>query len=50
MHKELRNQVETHAISDMPRKKNPANSPHFFLLLKTKCNMEMTSYARQDQT
>jgi hypothetical protein len=31
MHKELRDQVKTHAISDMPReKKNPANSPHIF--------------------
>jgi hypothetical protein len=43
MHKELRYQVKTHAISDMPReKKNPANSPQiflFFILLKI-CNME----------
>jgi hypothetical protein len=36
MHKELRYQVKTHAISDMPRKrkKNPAISPHFFLIKK----------------
>jgi len=32
MHKELRYQVKTHAISDMPReKKNPANSPQLLL-------------------
>jgi hypothetical protein len=41
MHKELRDQVKTHAISDMSReKRNPANSPKFtqifffFFLLK----------------
>jgi hypothetical protein len=34
MHKELRYQVKTHAISDMPReeKKNLAISPHFFFI------------------
>jgi hypothetical protein len=50
MHKELRYQVKTHAISDMPReKKNPAGTPQNFFLKK--CNMEKkTSYARQDQT
>jgi hypothetical protein len=38
-------------LSDMPRKKNPANSPQIFFFFKLKkCNMEMTSYARQDQT
>jgi hypothetical protein len=56
--KELRYQEKIHAISNMLRKKKyPANSPQllfiylflFFILLK-KCNMEMTSYARQDQT
>jgi hypothetical protein len=34
-------------LSDMP-KKNLANSPNFFFI-KT-CNIEMTSYAMQDQT
>jgi hypothetical protein len=48
MHTELRYQVKTYTISNMPReKKNPPNSPQFFFF---KCNMEMTSYARQDQT
>jgi hypothetical protein len=38
-------------LSDMPRKKYPANSgPIFFFLLFKTCNMEMTSYAGQDQT
>jgi hypothetical protein len=53
MHNELGYQVKTHAISDMPRekKKYPANFPNFyFLLLINTCNMEITSYARQDQT
>jgi len=36
MHKELKYQVKTHAISNMPRERE--------------CNMELTSYARQDQT
>jgi predicted nucleic acid-binding protein len=30
MHKELRYQVKTQAISDMSRKKYPANTPQFF--------------------
>jgi hypothetical protein len=35
MHKELRYQVKTHAISDMPRKKISCRfSPNFFLFLK----------------
>jgi hypothetical protein len=36
MHKELRYQVKTHAISDMPRKekKFPAISPHLFIIIK----------------
>jgi hypothetical protein len=39
-------------LSNMPRKKYPANSPQFiYLFFKIKkCNMEMTSYPRQDQT
>jgi hypothetical protein len=51
MHKELRYQVKTHAISDMPREKREILQilPNFFFLLK-KSNMELTSYARQDQT
>jgi hypothetical protein len=45
MHKELRDQVKTHAISDMSReKRNPANSPKFsqifFFFFIKKCNME----------
>jgi hypothetical protein len=32
--KELRYQVKIHAISDMPRKKNPTNSPQFFFFKK----------------
>jgi len=54
--KELRYQEKIHTISNMPRKKYPANSPilfYFFFIFfvnKKKCNMEMTSYARQDQT
>jgi hypothetical protein len=33
MHKELRYQVKTHTISDMPRKKKyPANSPQNFFI------------------
>jgi hypothetical protein len=34
MQKELRYQVKTHAISDMPRKEKqfPAISPHFFFI------------------
>jgi hypothetical protein len=37
MHKELRYQVKTHAISDMPReKKYPANSPKFFIFFLKK--------------
>jgi len=49
--KELRYQEKIHAISDMPREKKIILQilPNFFFLLK-KCNMEMTSYARQDQT
>jgi hypothetical protein len=36
-------------LSDVPREeKNPANSPHFFLL-KEKRQYGKTSYARQDQ-
>jgi hypothetical protein len=51
--KELRYEMKIHAISDMPRKeKDLANSPQFFFffLILKKCNMEMTSYAKQDQT
>jgi len=34
MHKELRYQVKTHAVSDMPRKrKNPAIFPHFLFFI-----------------
>jgi hypothetical protein len=34
---ELRYQAKIHAISNKPReKKNPANSPHFFLYLNKK--------------
>jgi predicted DNA-binding protein YlxM (UPF0122 family) len=34
MHKQLRDQVKTHAMSDMPRKEKKilAISPHFFFL------------------
>jgi hypothetical protein len=32
MHKELRDQVRTQAISDIPRE-NPANSPEFFFII-----------------
>jgi hypothetical protein len=50
--KELRYQEKIHAIIwYAKRKKYPANSPQFFIFyLLKKCNMEMTSYARQDQT
>jgi hypothetical protein len=35
MHKELRYQVKTHAISDIPRKKQSCNfSPFFFFIIK----------------
>jgi hypothetical protein len=55
IHKELRYQMKTHAISDMPRKTEILQIlPNFFFFLKKKkknhCNMEITSYARQDQT
>jgi hypothetical protein len=48
MHKELRYQVKTHAISDMPRKEKKILQflPLFFS--KKKCYMEMTSYNMQD--
>jgi hypothetical protein len=52
--KELRYQENIHAISNMPREKNPINFPNFFFKKKTQenktCNMEMISYARQNQT
>jgi hypothetical protein len=40
-------------LSDMPReKKNPANSPQFYIYIYMKKKMQYgkTSYARQDQT
>jgi len=44
--------VKIHAISDMPRKENISCnfSPFFFIIIIKKCYMEMTSYARHDQT
>jgi hypothetical protein len=49
--KEFRYQEKIHAISDMPREKKILQIlPRIFFFNKKKCNMEMTSYARQDQT
>jgi len=53
MHKELRYQVKTHAISDMPRKKISCRfSPNFFFFLILKKIMQYGNdiYARQDKT
>jgi hypothetical protein len=44
--KELRYQEKIHAISDMPRKKQNIGGKK----KKKTCNMEMTSYAKQNQT
>jgi hypothetical protein len=49
MHKELRYQVKTHAIYDIPRKREILQILPNFFFLKKKCNMELTSYAKQDQ-
>jgi hypothetical protein len=37
-------------LSDMPREKNILQILPIFFFIKKKCNMEMKSYARQDQT
>jgi hypothetical protein len=49
MHKELRYQVKTYAISDKPReKKYPVNSPHFFLLKTMQYGNDIICKARSN--